>query len=107
MSTGVGGSGTGSLIVQKTERGVAVKGSVPQVHAFPPKFLDRELNTAVRIHVVIPSDPPVVYEVTALEGTRHPDTGALTGPYELVGHLLPQKASEPSPPKKKRWFRRS
>lgn len=105
--TGVGGSGTGSLIIQKSERGVRIQGDAPQVHTFPSKFLDRELNAAVRIHVVVSSEPPLVYEITALEGSRHPETGALNGSYSLVGHLLPQEAPASPKPPKKRWFRRS
>lgn len=107
MSTGVTGGSTGSLIVQKTARGIVVK-NAPQTHTFPPKFLDRELNKAARLRLIIPSEPPVVYEITAFEGTRHPETGELTGSYCLAGHLLPPEAvPTPTPNKKKRWFRRS
>lgn len=102
MSTGVG-RGTGSLIVRKTEKGIVVEGTVPQTHSFPRKFLERELNSAIRIHVVVSSDPPVVYEITSFDGPRD-SNGHLSGPYDLTGHLIP---SPHVPQQKRRWWRRS
>ena len=102
MSTGVS-QGTGKLVVRKTAEGVKVEGDPPQRHEFPVKFLDRELNSAVRILIEVAGHR---WEVSAIEAERGED-GGLKRVNSLVGSLLPPHVPEPQPAKKKRrWFRR-
>jgi hypothetical protein len=61
---------SGTLTVRKGRCGITVEGEAPEQHSFPTQFLARELNKAVRVHVVIPSDPEVRYEVTGITPTE-------------------------------------
>lgn len=65
---GVSGKSTGSLILRKGPGGIEVEGSPPDLHVFPRRFLDRELNSAVRVRVVVPAKDPLIYEVSAIDG---------------------------------------
>jgi hypothetical protein len=82
----------GSLKLRKGDGKVVVEGDPPELHEFPRKFLDRELNSAVRIRVEIPSDPPLYYEISAITGKDG----------NLVGTLLPTPKVKP----RRRWWQR-
>lgn len=90
---GVSHETTGSLQIRKGAHGVEVEGPIPSQHTFPSQFLERELNAAVKVWVVIPSQPPVYYEVTGISNG------------DLLGHRYYYEPPEQSKPKR-RWFRR-
>lgn len=69
---------------------MTVEGEAPEAHSFPTKFLARELNKAVRVQVVIPSDPEVRYEVTAISPTE----------------WATNRISTPDKPTRRRWWQR-
>lgn len=88
---GVGGKRTGSLVLRKpVGGGLVIEGDPPDEHVFPRKFLDRELNDAVRIRIVIPTEEPIVYEVTDIEAKG-----------DLYAHRIKSEAV-----KKRRWWRK-
>jgi hypothetical protein len=87
----------GQLRVRKSRDGVKVEGEAPQRHTFPRQFLVREINDAVRITVTVPSDPPVVYEVDAIEAH---DRGITA----LVGSRVDNP--DEAPPAKRKWWQR-
>jgi hypothetical protein len=93
---GVGGAKTtGSLVLRKTPNGLQVEGDAPEHHEFPRRYLERELNQSVRIRVVIPVDPPLVYEITGLQ--EHYKTPG----WDLVGDLVPNE----NVPRRRWWHR--
>lgn len=62
---GVSRPTTGSLTIRKSNHGVQVDGVAPEFHAFPQRFLKRELTKTVRAYVAISTaEGYYQYEIT-------------------------------------------
>ncbi len=96
MLGGVTGGTTGSLRVRKLTSGDLQVDNAPGTHEFPREWILRELNEAVCLYVVLPSDPPVTYLVTEIaEGPKG---------WDLRGALKSEAPVNPAP--RRRWWQR-
>lgn len=110
MSLGVASGTTGSLQIRKTKGGIEVE-KAPDVHEFPRDFLLRELNNAVKLYVVIPSNPPVSYEVSSIsEAGETNKLIALQGSKAPLPLQAEEVTAEETPadsqPVKRSWWQR-
>jgi hypothetical protein len=77
--------------VRKGRCGLTIEGEAPQRHSFPVKFLNRELNDAVRVYVSIPTvDGELRYEVTDIQ--KH--------------EWIANRIATPQPEPRRRWWQR-
>lgn len=91
MSLGVTPGSTSVLRLRKANDKLTVEGEPPQTHSFSTGYVERELNDAIRLHIIVQAEEALVYEVTHIDRNEYTAT------------LLPDS---PGAPPKRRWWQR-